>query len=67
MFDMMLLWSAGPVTIGYSFKEVTENSVYTARRVSTAMIFVRCRDEASHHPSESVSPEDWFTPSKIRC
>ncbi|WWC63882.1 uncharacterized protein I303_106487 [Kwoniella dejecticola CBS 10117] len=34
------------------------DSVFTARRVPTAMIFIRCRDGISHHPSEYSTPED---------
>jgi acetylornithine deacetylase/succinyl-diaminopimelate desuccinylase-like protein len=37
-------------------------SVYTARKVPTAMIFVRCKDGISHHPAEYSSPEDWYAP-----
>ena len=35
-------------------------SVYTARKVPTAMVFVRCKDGISHHPAEYASPEDWY-------
>ncbi|PVH97709.1 putative N-carbamoyl-L-amino acid hydrolase [Periconia macrospinosa] len=34
------------------------DSVYTSRKVPTAMIFVRCRDGVSHHPSEFSREED---------
>jgi len=36
------------------------SSVYTARKVPTAMVFVRCKDGISHHPAEYSSPEDWY-------
>lgn len=26
------------------------------------MVFVRCKDGISHHPSEYSSPEDWYVP-----
>jgi acetylornithine deacetylase/succinyl-diaminopimelate desuccinylase-like protein len=35
-------------------------SVYTARKVPTAMVFVRCKDGISHHPAEYSSQEDWY-------
>ncbi|KAH8676222.1 putative N-carbamoyl-L-amino acid hydrolase [Xylariales sp. PMI_506] len=34
------------------------DSVYTSRKVPTAMIFVRCRDGVSHNPAEYTRPED---------
>ncbi|KAF2714072.1 putative N-carbamoyl-L-amino acid hydrolase [Pleomassaria siparia CBS 279.74] len=34
------------------------DSVYTSRKVPTAMIFVRCKDGVSHHPSEYSREED---------
>ncbi|KAL5508550.1 hypothetical protein ACEPAH_6169 [Sanghuangporus vaninii] len=34
------------------------DSVYTASRVPTSMIFVRCKDGISHNPAEYASPED---------
>ena len=34
------------------------DSVYTARKVPTAMIFVRCKDGVSHNPAEYSSPEE---------
>lgn len=34
------------------------DSVYTARKVPTAMIFVRCRDGVSHNPAEYSRPEE---------
>jgi acetylornithine deacetylase/succinyl-diaminopimelate desuccinylase-like protein len=34
------------------------DSVYTSRKVPTAMIFVRCRDGVSHNPAEYSRPED---------
>ncbi|KAF2804087.1 putative N-carbamoyl-L-amino acid hydrolase [Mytilinidion resinicola] len=34
------------------------DSVYTNKKVPTAMIFVRCRDGVSHNPAEYTRPED---------
>ncbi|KAF2661504.1 putative N-carbamoyl-L-amino acid hydrolase [Lophiostoma macrostomum CBS 122681] len=34
------------------------DSVYTSRKVPTAMIFVRCKDGVSHHPAEYSRDED---------
>ena len=34
------------------------DSVYTSRKVPTAMIFVRCKDGVSHHPAEYSREED---------
>ncbi|KIW00316.1 uncharacterized protein PV09_08203 [Verruconis gallopava] len=34
------------------------DSVYTSKKVPTAMIFVRCRDGISHNPAEFSRPED---------
>lgn len=34
------------------------DSVYTSRKVPTAMVFVRCRDGVSHNPAEYSRPED---------
>ncbi|EXJ90139.1 hypothetical protein A1O3_03208 [Capronia epimyces CBS 606.96] len=34
------------------------DSVYTSRKVPTAMIFARCRDGISHNPAEYSRPED---------
>ncbi|KAK4693576.1 hypothetical protein P7C71_g3854, partial [Lecanoromycetidae sp. Uapishka_2] len=34
------------------------DSVFTSKRVPTAMIFVPCRDGVSHNPAEYCSPED---------
>lgn len=34
------------------------SSVFTSKRVPTAMIFVPCRDGLSHNPSEYCNPED---------
>ncbi|KAE9977304.1 hypothetical protein EG328_002133 [Venturia inaequalis] len=34
------------------------DSVYTSRKVPTAMVFVRCKDGVSHHPAEYTRPED---------
>lgn len=34
------------------------DSVFTAPTCPTAMVFIRCRDGISHHPSEYSTPED---------
>lgn len=34
------------------------DSVYTSKKVPTAMIFVRCRDGVSHNPAEYSRPEE---------
>jgi len=34
------------------------DSVYTARKIPTAMIFIRCKAGISHNPAEYSSPED---------
>lgn len=34
------------------------DSVYTSRKVPTAMIFARCRDGVSHNPAEYTRPEE---------
>jgi hydantoinase/carbamoylase family amidase len=34
------------------------DSVYTSRKVPTAMIFARCRDGVSHNPTEYTRPEE---------
>jgi hydantoinase/carbamoylase family amidase len=34
------------------------DSVYTSRKVPTAMVFVRCRDGVSHNPAEYSRPEE---------
>ena len=34
------------------------DSVYTSKRVPTAMVFVPCREGLSHNPAEYCSPED---------
>ncbi|OCF40034.1 amidase [Kwoniella heveanensis CBS 569] len=34
------------------------DSVNTSKRCPTAMIFIRCKDGVSHHPSEYSTPED---------
>ena len=44
------------------YRDVADGSVYTARKVPTAMVFVRCKDGISHHPTEYSSPEDWYEP-----
>jgi acetylornithine deacetylase/succinyl-diaminopimelate desuccinylase-like protein len=43
-----------------SLEDHLTGSVYTARKVPTAMVFVRCKGGISHHPSEYASPEDWY-------
>jgi acetylornithine deacetylase/succinyl-diaminopimelate desuccinylase-like protein len=56
-YDTALISGAGHDR--YNSGEVTDGSVYTARKVPTAMVFVRCKDGISHHPAEYSSPEDW--------
>jgi hydantoinase/carbamoylase family amidase len=41
------------------------DSVYTSRKVPTAMIFVRCRDGVSHNPAEYTRPEDCATGAQV--
>lgn len=36
-------------------------SVYTAKKVPTAMIFARCRNGVSHNPAEYSRPEEYVT------
>ncbi|KAH9903918.1 putative N-carbamoyl-L-amino acid hydrolase [Xylariomycetidae sp. FL2044] len=51
--------SAGALGCGIEITSgAGHDSVYTARKVPTAMIFVRCRDGVSHHPAEYARPED---------
>lgn len=37
---------------------IGHDSVYTSRRIPTAMIFARCKDGVSHNPNEYTRPED---------
>lgn len=37
------------------------DSVYTRKKVPTAMVFVRCRDGVSHNPAEYARPEELVT------
>ncbi|TFK52801.1 putative N-carbamoyl-L-amino acid hydrolase [Heliocybe sulcata] len=57
----MVRRSAREVESG-KFKEMISgaghDSVYTARKVPTAMIFIRCKDGISHNPVEYSSQED---------
>lgn len=41
------------------------DSVYTSRRVPTAMIFARCKDGVSHNPSEYTRPEDCASSAEV--
>ncbi|OQU98971.1 hypothetical protein CLAIMM_04679 [Cladophialophora immunda] len=41
------------------------DSVYTARKVPTAMIFTRCRDGVSHNPAEYSRPEDCAVSAQV--
>ncbi|RFU33174.1 hypothetical protein B7463_g3201, partial [Scytalidium lignicola] len=41
------------------------DSVYTRRKVPTAMIFVRCRDGISHNPAEYSRPEDCASGAQV--
>jgi hydantoinase/carbamoylase family amidase len=49
-------------SIGCNGKELVSgaghDSVYTSRKVPTAMVFVRCRDGVSHNPNEYSRPEE---------
>ena len=37
---------------------VGHDSVYTSKRVPTAMLFTRCKDGISHNPAEYTTPDD---------
>lgn len=37
---------------------VGHDSVYTSKRVPTAMLFTRCKDGLSHNPAEYTTPDD---------
>ncbi|OJJ03409.1 hypothetical protein ASPVEDRAFT_133883 [Aspergillus versicolor CBS 583.65] len=41
------------------------DSVYTSRKVPTAMVFVRCRDGVSHNPAEYSRPEDCIVGAQV--
>ncbi|KAK4938297.1 hypothetical protein LTR10_021276 [Elasticomyces elasticus] len=41
------------------------DSVYTAKKVPTAMIFARCRDGVSHNPAEYSRPEDCAAAAEV--
>ncbi|KIW16783.1 hypothetical protein PV08_03973 [Exophiala spinifera] len=41
------------------------DSVYTAKKVPTAMIFARCRDGVSHNPAEYSRPEDCAASAEV--
>ena len=53
--------AAGAAAEGLPAQEIVSgaghDSVYTARVMPTAMIFVPCKDGLSHNPAESASPE----------
>ncbi|KAI9737952.1 MAG: hypothetical protein M1834_009322 [Cirrosporium novae-zelandiae] len=44
---------------------IGHDSVNTSTRIPTAMLFTRCRDGVSHHPSEYARPEDCVTSAEI--
>ncbi|WVQ85845.1 hypothetical protein IAT38_008013 [Cryptococcus sp. DSM 104549] len=62
VFDKEAVSCVRDATKGYPVQELISgaghDSVFTARRCPTAMIFIRCRDGISHHPSEYSTPED---------
>ena len=41
------------------------DSVFTSKRVPTAMIFTPCREGISHNPAEFCSPEDCATGAQV--
>ncbi|KAF3012315.1 hypothetical protein E8E14_001918 [Neopestalotiopsis sp. 37M] len=41
------------------------DSVYTSRKVPTAMVFARCRDGVSHNPAEYTRPEDCAASAEV--
>ncbi|KAI5122147.1 hypothetical protein M0805_000794 [Coniferiporia weirii] len=59
MVDMVRQSATGG---GFGFEEIQSgaghDSVYTAKKVPTAMIFIRCKDGISHNPAEYSTPED---------
>jgi hydantoinase/carbamoylase family amidase len=44
---------------------IGHDSVYTSRRVPTAMVFARCRNGVSHNPSEYTRPEDCAVSAQV--
>ncbi|KAK3044524.1 hypothetical protein LTS18_001035 [Coniosporium uncinatum] len=44
---------------------IGHDSVYTSRRVPTAMIFARCKDGISHNPNEYTRPEDCAASAQV--
>jgi hydantoinase/carbamoylase family amidase len=44
---------------------IGHDSVYTSRRVPTAMLFTRCKGGVSHHPSEFARDEDCVISAKV--
>ncbi|KKY16863.1 putative n-carbamoyl-l-amino acid [Phaeomoniella chlamydospora] len=44
---------------------VGHDSVYTSKRVPTAMLFTRCRDGVSHNPAEYTTPEDCAASAEV--
>ncbi|QDS67496.1 hypothetical protein FKW77_001406 [Venturia effusa] len=44
---------------------IGHDSVYTSRVVPTAMLFTRCKDGMSHHPSEFAREEDCVTSARV--
>ncbi|KAI1440173.1 putative N-carbamoyl-L-amino acid hydrolase [Annulohypoxylon stygium] len=41
------------------------DSVYTSKKVPTAMLFARCRDGVSHNPAEYTRPEDCAASTEV--
>lgn len=58
--DCIMAVAAGAAAEGFSAQEIVSgaghDSVYTARIMPTAMIFVPCKDGLSHNPAESATP-----------
>jgi len=44
---------------------IGHDSVYTSRRIPTAMIFTRCKDGISHNPAEYARPEDCAASAQV--
>jgi len=59
---MALVSAAGQYLVTGKYPD---ESVYTARKVRTAMVFVRCKGGIRHHPTEYASPEDWYACNNV--
>lgn len=58
--DACAQWAHPPIISGAG-----HDSVHTAKRCPSAMIFIRCKDGISHHPSEYSSPDDITAGTKV--